>query len=124
MKEEIHVSQDDIKYNRWKCVFAYLGILVLIPMLNMKISRFAKFHANQGLVIFLGEVLLLLLNYVVKYTVWFSLESLGVLWILDLLFATVELLLGMLCIAGIYYVMKGRCVSLPVVGRIQVIRSK
>ena len=43
-------------------VLAYLGILVLIPLLAAKDSKFAQFHAKQGLTLFIGEVILFVLK--------------------------------------------------------------
>ncbi len=39
-------------------VLAYLGILVLIPLLAKRDSEFVQFHAKQGLVLFIAEVIL------------------------------------------------------------------
>lgn len=48
----------DITDNKVMAVLAYIGILFLIPLLAAPNSRFARFHANQGLVLFLAEVVL------------------------------------------------------------------
>ena len=41
----------DIAQNKAMAILAYLGILVLIPIFAAKNSAFAKFHANQGLIL-------------------------------------------------------------------------
>ena len=41
----------DIKNNTVMGVLAYLGLLVFIPMFAAKESKFAQFHANQGLLL-------------------------------------------------------------------------
>ncbi|MDP2272261.1 MAG: DUF4870 domain-containing protein [Archangium sp.] len=38
-------------------VLAYLGLLSLIPLLTVKDSEFVKWHAKQGLVLFIGLVI-------------------------------------------------------------------
>ena len=48
----------DIADNKVMAVLAYIGILFLIPLLAAPNSRFARFHTNQGLVLFLAEVVL------------------------------------------------------------------
>lgn len=39
----------DVEQNKVMAILAYFGILVLIPILAAKDSKFARFHANQGL---------------------------------------------------------------------------
>ena len=46
----------DVEKNKVFGVLAYLGILFLVPLLAAKDSRFAMYHANQGLVLFLFGV--------------------------------------------------------------------
>ena len=44
-------DQQDINNNKVMAILAYFGILVLVPILGAKESKFARFHANQGLVL-------------------------------------------------------------------------
>jgi len=46
----------DIEENKVWGAIAYLGILCLIPLLAKKDSPFAQFHAKQGLVLFIIEI--------------------------------------------------------------------
>ena len=46
----------DINDNKGMSVLAYIGILFLIPLLACPNSRFARYHTNQGLVLFLLEL--------------------------------------------------------------------
>ena len=48
----------DIENNKVMAVLAYFGILVLIPIFAAKESKFARFHANQGLVLWLATIIL------------------------------------------------------------------
>ena len=41
----------DVEQNKVMAILAYFGILVLIPILAAKDSKFARFHANQGLLL-------------------------------------------------------------------------
>ncbi len=47
---------NDINQNKIMAILAYFGILVVIPILAAKESKFARFHANQGLVLFIASV--------------------------------------------------------------------
>ena len=46
-------NEEDIEKNRVVSVLSYLSFLVLIPMLFTRRSRYARFHANQGLILFI-----------------------------------------------------------------------
>jgi uncharacterized membrane protein len=43
----------DIEHNKVFAVLAYIGILFLVPLLAAPRSRFARYHTNQGIVLFL-----------------------------------------------------------------------
>jgi uncharacterized membrane protein len=44
----------DVEKNKIMAILAYIGILVLIPILAAKDSKFARYHANQGLILFIA----------------------------------------------------------------------
>ena len=46
----------DISENRVMGIFAYISWLVLVPIFGAKNSPYARFHANQGLVLAILEV--------------------------------------------------------------------
>ena len=46
----------DVELNNRLSLLSYLGILVLIPIFLVKRSRFAKYHANQGLALLIMNV--------------------------------------------------------------------
>lgn len=50
-------DKQDIEKNKMMAVLAYLGILVLVPLLAAKDSKFAKFHAKQGLILLIAWVI-------------------------------------------------------------------
>ncbi len=64
----------DVEQNKTIAMLSYLWILFLIPLLTAKESKFAQFHAKQGLVLFiislatpfpvLGQILGLVLTVV------------------------------------------------------------
>ena len=47
----------DAEQNKGMAAIAYIGILFLIPLLAKKDSPFAQYHAKQGLVLFIFEVI-------------------------------------------------------------------
>ena len=50
----------DVNANKVMGVLAYLGILVLIPIFAAKGSKFARSHANQGLILLILEIVIYL----------------------------------------------------------------
>ena len=56
-QEESGGGDKDIQENKAIAVLSYIGILCLIPLLAKKESEFAQFHAKQGLVIFIAEII-------------------------------------------------------------------
>lgn len=44
----------DVEKNKVFALLAYIGILWLVPLLAAKDSPFAKYHANQGLALFIA----------------------------------------------------------------------
>ena len=51
-------DKNDIEQNRVMAILAYLGILVIIPIAAAKNSKFATYHANQGLILLIAEFIL------------------------------------------------------------------
>ena len=60
--ESLEVSADDADKNKVMGILAYLGILCLVPIFVAKDSPYAKYHANQGLVLFLAEFATILIT--------------------------------------------------------------
>jgi uncharacterized membrane protein len=77
---------------------SYIGLLFLVPLFAKKESKFAQFHAKQGLVLTIG---------------WFIGSF---LYFLMGLGALVHLFLIILSIIGLINVSKGEMKKLPIVG--------
>ena len=103
MAQKIVCDPQDIEKNKVYAILAYIGILFLVPLLAAKDSPYAKFHTNQGLVLFLLEVIL--------SVVWW-IPLLGLLWIAVVVFA----------IMGIINAAQGECKPLPIIGEIELIK--
>ena len=95
-------------------LLAYLWILWLIPLLAAKNSKFAKYHANQGLILFIVEVLggtVLGILTIIPYVGF-------VFWILLSLF---ELLCLIFAVLGIVNAVQGKAKQLPLIGKFKLI---
>ncbi|OIO06763.1 hypothetical protein CO115_01370 [Candidatus Falkowbacteria bacterium CG_4_9_14_3_um_filter_36_9] len=59
MTEEKSTSSStnlDVEANKTIAALSYLWILFLIPLLTKKNSKFCQFHAKQGLILFIIEI--------------------------------------------------------------------
>ncbi len=112
-------SQQDIEQNKGMAVLSYLGLLVLIPLLAVKDSKFARFHANQGLVLLLFEVgfviIVSILQWILIAISWRLYFLVTILWLLFIP-------LGVLAIIGIINAVNGKAKELPVIGKIKLIK--
>ena len=104
--ETAEFTDDDISKNKIMAILSYLGILVLVPIFCAKESKFARFHANQGLILLVAEVVSAILSNV-PVIKWFT-------WIL-------ELAIAVLIIVGIINAAKGKAKRLPVIGSFDLI---
>ena len=51
------VNKDkDIEDNKTVAALSYIWVLCLVPLLTKKRSKFAQFHAKQGLILFIAEI--------------------------------------------------------------------
>ncbi len=51
----------DVEINKNVAALSYIWILCLVPLLGKKNSKFAQFHAKQGLVLFVLEIIAFLI---------------------------------------------------------------
>lgn len=108
MEEQMNQSQPqpeapksddkDIQENKLMAALSYLGILVLIPLLVKKDSKFAQFHAKQGLV--------MLIIFVIGWVI-FWIPIIG--WLLWLAVILADLVALIQALSGKYW-------KIPVVG--------
>lgn len=98
----------DIEKNKVMGILAY--IIFFIPLLAAKDSPFAKFHANQGLVLFLVAVVINVVGSIIPLIGWLLILPLG------------NLLIFVLAIIGIINAAKGESKRLPITGKFDLIK--
>jgi uncharacterized membrane protein len=98
----------DVEKNKVMAILAY--IIFFIPLIAARESRFAMFHANQGLVLFLAAVVINIVGGIIPFIGWFLILPFG--WIAVLVFA----------IIGIINASKGETKPLPLIGGISIIK--
>ena len=105
----------DVAANKAMGVFAYLGILVLIPLLGAKNSPYARFHANQGLALAICEIVISMVLRVLG-----RIPYLG--WIFSIIGSLVGIACLVLAIMGIVNGANGRAKELPIVGKLHILQ--
>jgi len=117
--EALEVDPEDAEKNKIFGILAYIGILCLVPILAAKDSPYGKYHANQGLVLFLLEIVIMISLYIINVVVLSVIPALymvtailGLIWVAPLI----------LLILGIINAAAGKCVPLPVIGGIKLLK--
>lgn len=95
----------DIEDNKVMAVLAYIGILFLVPLFAAKESKYARFHTNQGLVLFLAG----LIGGVAS----------GIIWILAPVVSIASLIFTIL---GIINAAQGKAKELPLIGKFKLLK--
>jgi uncharacterized membrane protein len=86
---------------RLAAVMSYIPFLCFIPLLNMKHNEEARFHARQGVMLFLIELIAFL----------FLFDRVA-----DFVFTAILIVAVAFSIAGIYFALQGKNYRLPIVG--------
>jgi uncharacterized membrane protein len=109
----------DANDNKTMSILAY--ILFFIPLLTgaHKTSAFAKYHTNQGTVLFLFAA-----AYGIAYSIISSilLAISWRLWVIGSILGWVSVVFAVLCVVGIINAVNGRMKPLPVIGGITIIK--
>ena len=107
-------TAEDMEQNKVYAILAYIGILFLVPILCAKESPFARFHANQGLVLFLFSIVCGIVVGILKVVLWY------IPFVSALLTMAEGLITLALMIYGIYNAATGKAKELPILGRIKI----
>ncbi|MDD3088480.1 MAG: hypothetical protein PHT95_00845 [Candidatus Omnitrophica bacterium] len=97
MSEQNNVTKEQLAYG----VLSYLSALCLIPILMKKDDEFIRFHARQGLMLFIIETAAMIV---------------GIVPVLGGLVMTLGILIcGLMSLAGIVQVLMGNKWNMPVI---------
>ncbi|MEW5784187.1 MAG: DUF4870 domain-containing protein [Bacillota bacterium] len=103
METSVVYTPEDIQENKVMAFLAYLGLLVLVPLLAKKDSPFAQFHAKQGIVLLLA---------------WVALSVIFIIPILGWIVGTIGyIVLLVFTIMGIINALSGNAKELPLIGQ-------
>lgn len=102
-------------------VLAYIGILWLVPLLAAKDDESCRFNANQGLVLFISEIAVNIVNIIMS--ILLDLIGIGIislLWSIIVWAASVALFV--FAIIGVVNAFKGEDKELPIIGSIKILK--
>lgn len=100
-------TPEDINQNKVMAILSYLSLLFLVPLLAAKESPFARYHANQGILLFIVQVVGVALT---------SIPYVG--WIAG---ALINIFTTVLMIIGILNAYNGKAKELPIIGKFRII---
>ena len=104
------------KTKRIFCAAAYFGFFFFLPLIALPDSKEAKFHANQGLVLFL-------LNLVVSGIGATASATLVSMAELGSVFTILEVLCPLLMVYGAVNAYQGKMTELPLIGKIKILKG-
>lgn len=111
----------DIQNNKAMAVLSYIGIFVLIPVFAAKNSPYARYHANQGLILLLAGVVWGMFYSIVAVCLSILSLFLPLLWAISFAVISILGILSLvflaLAIYGIVNAATGKAKPLPVLGR-------
>lgn len=107
-----YMDPNDVQQNKVMAVLAYIDILFLVPLLAAPNSQYARFHTNQGLVLFLFDIVVGILTAVLAFIPFIGLIVSSVL----------GLGVFVLMILGIVNAATGKANELPLIGKIRIIK--
>jgi len=101
--EQVSEGSKKEEDNKLMGILSYIGVLCLIPLLTKKDDKFVFFHAKQGLVLFIAEVLTAFVA-AIPFLGWIIAPIASLVWIV-------------LSIIGIINVLGDKTKELPVLGK-------
>lgn len=104
----------DIEEGKPLAWLSYLGLLFLVPLLALRESNFAQFHAKQGVAFFVGWIIGLIAMLIITFILGL-IPIIG--WILDtLLWVLFWIFFAIMAILGIVRSLQGKYWKMPIFG--------
>lgn len=122
MEENVVFNTEDVTNNKIMGILAYLGLLVLVPIFAAKDSQYARFHANQGLVLCISAIALFFTSMIITFIVGLITFGLLALPISIILYLAVFGFWVAFIVMGIMNACSGEPKKLPLIGNITIIK--
>ncbi len=104
----VQADASDVEKNKGIAALAYL--IFFLPLLTAKDSAYAKYHANQGLVLLLLGIAVSIVGSIIPFLGWFLILPVGGIFTV------------VLFVMGIVNAMNGKCKPLPLIGKLEIIK--
>ena len=109
----------DVESNKIISALGYVGILVVLPLILAPNSRYARYHANQGICLLVTSVIFGLISTALGTFLGF-IPIIGK--IVVGITGIIELVMFIFMILGIVNALKGKAKPLPIIGAFQIIK--
>lgn len=109
----------DIAKNKVMAILAYFGPLVLVPIFGAKESKFARYHANQGLLLLIACIAWNIVSSILSSII------IAISWRLAFvtsLLSLVSLVFLVLAVIGIINAANGKAKELPIIGKFKLLK--
>ena len=113
------MDKEDAEKNKIISLFSYISILFLIPLLFAKDSKFAKYHVNQGFILWLYGIAVWIANIIIGALVFIPVVGAIVASVIPALLTLSNILL---MVFGIYNAVTGKAKKLPFIGQFNIIK--
>jgi uncharacterized membrane protein len=111
----------DIRQNKGMALLSYLGVLVVIPLVFGQHSKFVRHHLNQGLMLFVLEVVAWVGCKIIMLLGYPLLHFHAMVYLTSFIGGLIWLVFGLLSLLGLLHVAGGSFANLPVIGEYEVI---
>lgn len=119
-------EKKDIEQNKVMAILAYFGILVFIPILAAKESKFARYHANQGLILFIVLISWSIADYILtsllRAILWRGMGLWEIYSLCGTILNLVYFVFTILAIIGIVNALNGKAKELPIIGKYKILK--
>ena len=119
-------DKTDIEQNKVMALLSYFGILVFIPIFAAKDSKFARYHANQGLTLFIALFGWWIVDYILtlllRSLLWRGLGLWEIYSLCGTVLNLVYIIFTVLAVIGIINVLNGKAKELPVIGKYKILK--
>ena len=117
-------SKIDIEENKVYAILSYIPFVCFYPVfVSSKKSSYTKFHANQGLVFFIAELILSAAMWAIEFVLGFIPILNDILSpLFSLAFTAVDVLIIVGIAYGIYLAATGKAKEMPIIGKIRILK--
>ena len=113
-------DKSDIEKGKLMSVLSYLGILSLIPFFVEKENKYVRFHAIQGLNLFVFSIIYSVALSILSIILAF-IPIIG--WLLIIVLGLVSYAIPVFCIMGIVFACQDKAKEVPVVNKLKLIKQ-